>query len=133
MYVIDTYAWLEYFTGSKMGRHLHKLLHTSDDLYTPTLVFTEVKRKFLKKIHMGECKNKDMMQRLDFIKANSLIIDLNLSIAERAADLTEGALQNRKFGLADAIILATAEKLSARLVTGDEHFKGLDNVVFIKD
>jgi predicted nucleic acid-binding protein len=34
--------------------------------------------------------------------------------------------------LADSIILCTARKFNGKVVTGDKHFRELDNVVFIK-
>ena len=37
----------------------------------------------------------------------------------------------RDFGLIDAIILTTARKLKAKVVTGDPHFKKFKEVVFI--
>jgi len=33
--------------------------------------------------------------------------------------------------LADAIILATARILDAKVVTGDQHFRGLPNVIWL--
>jgi predicted nucleic acid-binding protein len=38
----------------------------------------------------------------------------------------------KDFGIADAFVLATASKLRAKIVTGDPHFKDLDNAVMIK-
>jgi hypothetical protein len=36
------------------------------------------------------------------------------------------------WGLADSIVYATASAKKAEVVTGDEHFKKLKNVLFIK-
>jgi predicted nucleic acid-binding protein len=36
------------------------------------------------------------------------------------------------WGLADSIVYATAAVKKAEVVTGDEHFKKLENVLFIK-
>jgi len=41
--------------------------------------------------------------------------------------------KRRNFGLADAIILETGKAVSAPVITGDPHFKGLDNTIFIGD
>jgi predicted nucleic acid-binding protein len=41
--------------------------------------------------------------------------------------------QTRKdFGITDAFILATANKLKAKIITGDPHFKELENTIMIK-
>ena len=37
------------------------------------------------------------------------------------------------FGLADAIIYETAKSENAPVLTGDEHFKGVENVIYIKN
>lgn len=37
----------------------------------------------------------------------------------------------RDFGLADAYILAAARKLDAKVLTGDKHFEGVKEAVFI--
>lgn len=36
------------------------------------------------------------------------------------------------WGLADSVVYATGLAKNAEIVTGDEHFKGLKNVIFIK-
>jgi len=38
----------------------------------------------------------------------------------------------KNFGLVDALILTFAKELNAKVVTGDEHFKGFKEAVFIK-
>jgi predicted nucleic acid-binding protein len=38
----------------------------------------------------------------------------------------------KDFGPADSFVLATAKVLKAKIVSGDEHFKNLKNVIFIK-
>jgi hypothetical protein len=35
------------------------------------------------------------------------------------------------WGLADSIILSAARVVKGKVVTGDEHFKGLDETIFI--
>jgi hypothetical protein len=38
----------------------------------------------------------------------------------------------RDWGLADSIVLCTARSLKGKVVTGDEHFRDLKEVIFIK-
>jgi predicted nucleic acid-binding protein len=38
----------------------------------------------------------------------------------------------RGWPIADSVIYATAKPRSARVVTGDPHFEGLDGVLFLK-
>ena len=37
----------------------------------------------------------------------------------------------KDFGLADACVLAGAEKINAKILTGDPHFEGIKNAVMI--
>lgn len=133
MYVIDTYSWLDYFSSAKKNEDLNKLIEQSQDKYTPSLGFAEVKRMLLRKIRSGEETRAGMEQKLHFIRLNSFIVELDADMAERAAEMADELGHERKgMGLADAVILATAQSLGAKVVTGDEHFKGLKDVIFIK-
>ena len=133
MYVIDTYSWLDYFSSTKKNEDLSRLIELGPNIYTPALVLSEVKRMLLKKIRLKEETGAGMGQKLHFIRLNSFIVDLDADTAEMAAEVADELSQERKgMGLADAIILATARSLGAKVVTGDEHFRGPKDVVFIK-
>jgi len=41
--------------------------------------------------------------------------------------------KRRGWGLADSIILCTARVVNGNVVTGDEHFRGLEETIFIKE
>ena len=59
---------------------------------------------------------------------NSLIVPLNTEIALIAADLT----LSHKLAFADAVIYASARKHKAELVTSDDHFAGLPDVIYFR-
>jgi predicted nucleic acid-binding protein len=131
MYVFDTYAWVEYLSGAKNSSRVGEILESGEELYTPTIVIAEVKRKFLRELPKG--RQGILADMLRFIKTKTLAIDLNCAIAEKAAEIADELSRERKgMGLADAVILATARSLGAKVVTGDEHFRSLKDVVFIK-
>lgn len=132
MIVADSYAWIEYFLGSDSGRILKDHMD-SEELVTPSIVLAEVARKYLRE-GIGE---EDVVKRLSFIVASSTVkeIDPELSMAAAKAylELSEKAKAKglRKPSLTDGIVLASGRTLKAKIVTGDEHFKGLDEVVYI--
>jgi predicted nucleic acid-binding protein len=70
---------------------------------------------------------------LEFILAKTEIIDLTKEIAIKAGE-TKKMMRNShpNFGLADAIIYETAQNVNAPVLTGDEHFKDVENVIYIK-
>ncbi len=132
MIVTDSYAWIEYFLGSNSGRVLKDYIDT-EELVTPSIVLAEVARKYLRE-GMGE---EDVVKRLNFIVASSIVkeIDTELSVmaAKAYLELSEKAKAKglKKPSLTDGVVLATGRTLKAKIITGDEHFKGLDEVVYI--
>jgi len=130
--VLDSYAWIEYFLGSEAGGVVRGYL-SAEETVTPSIVLAEIARKYLRE----RMEEKDVLRRLVFISANSTIagINANLSVAAAKAylELLEKTKREklRKPSLADGIILATGRALSAKIITGDEHFKGLGEVIYI--
>jgi predicted nucleic acid-binding protein len=132
-YIIDAYAWIEYFKASKCGEIAKKYIE-SEGAATPTIVVAEVSRKLQREITLGNETSEGRLKRLEFIKATSQIVDLDFEIAVDAgktnSDLSEEA---KGWGLADSIILCTAKNKRGKVVTGDEHFRRIDETIFIKN
>ncbi|NHV06062.1 MAG: type II toxin-antitoxin system VapC family toxin [Thaumarchaeota archaeon] len=126
-FVIDSYAWIEYFIGSKRGFSVKRYVEEEDSA-TPTIVVAEISRKLMNEAMAGRETATGREDKLDFIKTSTLIVDLTEEIARLAGEI---AVERRKvikgWGIADSIILATARKESARVVTGDKHFADLRN------
>ena len=133
MIVLDSYAWIEYFLGSEAGKVVKEYLDT-DEAATPSIVLAEIARKYLRE----QVEEKDVLGRLLFITANSAIAEINadLSIASAKAylELLEKTkkLKLNKPSLIDGIVLATGRSLGAKIITGDEHFKGLNEIIYIE-
>lgn len=131
--VIDTYAWIEIFIGSKSGEKAKEILQKAEETYTPDVVIAEIARKYLRE----GMKEQTILERLTTIEETSEIIPIDKNIAFESAEcyleLTEKA-KTRKLkapSLFDAIVLATARKLGAKIITGDEHFKQINETVWI--
>ena len=58
-------------------------------------------------------------------------MDFELAVTAGKSDL-EMKKKAKGWGLADSIVLCTARSLKAKVVTGDEHFRYLEEVIFIK-
>ena len=131
-YIIDTFAWIEYFKASEMGGSAKEFIE-SDHSVTPTIVVSEISRKLKKDIEVGNETREGRLRRLEFIRSTSRIVDLDFEIALEAGEVSEDLkAEVNGWGLADSIILCTAKSLKGKVVTGDEHFRHLDNVIFIK-
>ncbi len=127
-YVIDSFAWLEYFMGSPRGEAAREIIdNRTDEKFTPTICVAEVYTKSLKR--EGEAKAE--IRRI-FIRDRSATAPLNEDAAVEAAKIDVARKKEvSRWGLADSIVLATARELGAEVVTGDAHFDGLQDVVMI--
>jgi predicted nucleic acid-binding protein len=127
-YVIDSFAWLEYFMGSPRGEAAKEVIdNRTDEKFTPAICMAEVYAKSLKS--EGEAMAET---RRNFMRDRSAVAPLDEERAVEAAKIDVARKKEvNRWGLADSIVLATARELSARVVTGDSHFEGLKDVVMI--
>ena len=126
-YVLDSYAWVEYFRGTEKGETVRVLLENMA-CFTPAIVIAELSDKYARE------KYDFWEQDLQFIIENSSIIDLGKEIAAEAGKIKQAVRKKYKnnFGLADAIKLSTAKKINKQVDTGELHFKKIKNVEFLK-
>jgi len=126
MWVIDSFAWFEYFSGTKAGARALPFIESSKGI-TPTIVIAELSEKYRReKVAFDE--------DLDFIISRTRVLPLDTRIAEKAGALSHERKRSvKRWGLADSIVLATAREYKAKIVTGDEHFRDLaDETIMIK-
>lgn len=125
-YFIDSWAWIEYLDGKESGLKVKEILNKNQEVYTSVLNLAEVISKAIRNKQNTEIVH-------NAFNLNSRIIPISQEIAKEAGILhAEIRKDIRDFGLIDAFVLVLAKKLNAKIVTGDEHFKGFKNVVFIK-
>ena len=132
---IDTYAWIELLLGSEVGSKVKDLLEKADEVYTPDIVLAETARKFFR-----EGADELTINRwIEIITNASAIIPIDPVIALEAAKCQLELIKNAKNlkqntpGLFDAIIYATAKVKGCKILTGDEHFRNLTDVIWIGD
>mgnify|MGYP001030019613 CR=1 FL=1 len=117
-YVIDSFAWFEYFSGSTAGARAKPFIESSRGI-TPTIVIAELSEKYRREELAFD-------EDLNFIISRTRVIPLDTGIAEKAGALShERKRKVKRWGLADSIVLATARKHEAKIVTGDKHFRDL--------
>lgn len=124
-YIVDTWAWTEYFEGTNKGISIKDKIEAGDNI-TPSIVLAELKRKFV------EWHRQDFDDKLEFIKGNSQVVDLDEEVAIMAGEIrAQKPVPN--MGLVDCILLALARKFNMKVLTGDEHFKTLSEAEYIGD
>ena len=126
IYIIDTYAWVEYFINSKQGLKLKRLFEDKHNKFiTMECCLSELKCYCLKNEY-------NFNEALNIIKTNSTILPIMLDIWLSAADIRYVLRKNiLHFGLIDAILVAKQKELNCKVISGDPHFKTLKNVVFM--
>ncbi len=124
MIVFDTYAWIEYFLDSKKADKVEDYIK-NDEVITPILVLLELSVK-------AEKEGWDIKKYIEFIKIKSTIGNLSEEVIINTGKTYNQMRQKVKdFGLIDATILTIALLNKCNLLTGDEHFKNLPNVIFL--
>jgi predicted nucleic acid-binding protein len=131
--VIDSYAWIEHFLGTEKGHKVDDILENADEVYSPDTVLAEVARKYVRE----GVDLKIINSRLEQIDNASNIICLDSNLAIKAAQCyleIESKARKSKSNLPslfDAILLAAARSLNAKVLTGDQHFKDLPETLWI--
>ncbi len=118
--LFDSWAWVEYLTKGTKGARVKELFdNPSNIILTTKINLYEVYAKVLREEGIQKAE-----KCLDLLVSSSRIAEFDIEIIKHAAQLKV----KRKFGLADSIILATAIKNNARLITGDPDFKDVNEV-----
>ncbi|HLD05530.1 MAG TPA: PIN domain-containing protein [Candidatus Nanoarchaeia archaeon] len=125
-YVLDAYAWIEYLNASKKGSKVKELFEKENNsFFTHKVTFSEVISVFRRRDFDPEIASGAMVSLSQIYEGNLLFYK---EVGLLHADLRR---KIKDFGLADAFVLLTARKLGAKVITGDSHFKGFKEVVFL--
>jgi len=120
--LLDSSAWLAYFLGA--DTEVRGYIDTEKTLLiSSVLSLHEVKKKLIRQTSAGQAKI-----AINFMKENSIVMDVNDEIAEKAA---LDCIENRLHTI-DGLIYRTAIENKATLVTGDKDFKGLKNAKILE-
>ena len=125
-FVIDAYAWIEYFDGREKGRKAAEIIESKNNsIFTAAVTVSEIVSKL--KRH-----NKDPTQTISAIKALSTIVVTTLELSIIAGTIHATMKHSNKyFGMLDAFVAATAQQLGAKILTGDPDFHEFKDAIFI--
>lgn len=126
LYIIDTYAWVEYFIGSERGKQVKKIVEDKDNtIITPECCLAEIK---------GWCirEQQDFDEMYSFVrKISEIECVLTQDWLDAASIRSEMRKTAKDFGMMDALIMAQQRRMGCTVVSGDPHFKGKRDVVFV--
>lgn len=114
--VVDSSAWLEYFTDSDRASLFAPAIEDAAHLLVPVITLYEVFKKVLRE------RGEDDALQVAGVMQSGRLIDVDGALALEAA--------RHALPLADSLIYATARRHGATLWTQDEHFKDLPHVRF---
>ena len=117
--VVDTSAWIEWLTGSALGKKLGRQIPDKPLCVVPTIVQLELSKWLVREL------DEDQADQVIAYTQKCVVVPLDTAIALLAAELH----REYRLATADAIVYATARHQGAQLLTCDAHFKGLPNVV----
>jgi len=127
-YIIDSYAWIEYFLGSKKGEKVREIIKD--------------KRNFLITVDccLAEIAGWALEQKIDFSKINPAIISnstISQTLPEEWIKAAEKRFETRNkikdFGLIDSVLLVKQEVYGGKILSGDRHFKNIKNIEYVRD
>jgi len=122
MNVVDSSAWLEYFSNSKYAKNFAKAIESTENLLVPTTSIFEVFKKVTKE------RGEDLALQAVALMQQGRVVALDVSISLTASKIS----LELNIPMADSIILATARLHKATLWTQDADFRGLDGVRYFK-
>jgi predicted nucleic acid-binding protein len=122
MRLVDTSAWIEWLTGTPLGKKLIKEFPKKDACLVPTIVQLELAKWLTREA--GE----DQADQVIAYTQKCIVASLDTQTALSAADLH----RQYKLATADAIVYATALEYDADILTCDAHFKHLPGVIYFK-
>jgi len=120
MKVVDSSGWMEYFADGENADFFKSAIEDPARLIVPTVVIYEV----FKKLYQEKGEEHAFMALGWMSEARTVELDTSLAIeaAQQSAEL--------QLPMADAIILVTARRFRASLLTQDKHFKNVAGVLF---
>lgn len=126
IYIMDTYAWIEYFIGSEKGLIVKNIIDDKKNkIITMECCLAELNGFSLK-------NDMDFEKIYNVVKTNSLILPVLKEHWLNAATIRH-ELRHKisNFGLIDSILVSKQLELKCKIVSGDTHFKTVKNVIYI--
>jgi len=120
--LLDSWAWIEYYRGGVYGRRVREIIEGREEAYVSTVNIAEVYRWLLS--HYG---GKEAEEERAAMKERCIVIPVDEEVAVEAAKIRH----KEGLSLGDSIILATARKVKAKVVTGDKAFKELKDALYL--
>jgi predicted nucleic acid-binding protein len=134
MLTVDSYAWIEAIRGTPEGHRAVELMESADGCTTASISLAEV-AQYCQRVGLSQ---REVAIKLRWIEESARVEPLDSLHAIAGAwallELRASARRRRLSppGLGDGLVLATARLNSSRVLTGDPHFEGLPETIWLK-
>ena len=127
--IFDAYAWIEYALDGAKADAVETELEFASEALTPASVIAELKESMLRHGITG----KTVSKIITFIKSKSSIAEIDSTLAELAGEINfQHKRRIKDWGMMDSMVFAASiSRKGSKILTGDPHFKGLSNVIYI--
>ena len=128
--VIDTSAWIEYLSDGRYADEIESIIQDPDSaILVPAIVLAEIRSVVERKVGRDDAE-----KAVDYIRENFPVLELTEDLAVRAGELhAELRRKQKDISLADCIIMAHVERIHARVITLDRHFRLWEGSVVLGD
>jgi len=120
--LVDSSGWIEYLAARPKADEFARYIQGDEPLVTSTIQVYEIY-----KVVRRDISEERAIESVAALRATT-VVPLDESLALEAADTS----LEHGLAMADAIILATARRHQAKIVTGDADFDGLPGVTLIR-
>jgi predicted nucleic acid-binding protein len=123
--VLDSWAWLELFSGSEKGRKVDRELAGSEGAFTSTVTLAEV-------VSVSLRRRRSVEDKVAAIRGQSRVVSPSSDDALDSGRLhAEMKRKAQNFSLADAFVLQLARKVGGKVLTADPDFLGIKEAEFL--
>lgn len=120
--VVDSSVWIEIFRSGPLASACKKAFGAHTVVGVPTIVLFEIYRKICSALN-----EESALSAVAYLKTYP-ILDLTSEVSLSAADIAI----NHKLAMADSIVLAHARTKEATLLTMDNDFSGIGDVIVVR-
>ena len=131
--IVDSFAWIEFLAGSRNEDKIRTTLAKADVVVTPDIVLAEVARKLLRDNVGAEEVRRKLLDMATLSEIAPITVEVALGVFDAEVDLRRSAKMRRRDtpGLSDSVILSVARARGGVVLTGDPHFRGLPETLWL--
>jgi predicted nucleic acid-binding protein len=119
-FLVDTCGWIEWLTDGVLADEFAPYLSDLNNVIVPTSIQYE--------LHKWICRERDSVLAMEIIALTqqATVVPFTESLALLASEIS----QKYKLSFADSIIYSTAKQEKVKLITSDNHFENLPDVIY---